>query len=383
MNVSRLFVSILLFLPFACIDRIIFEIDLPPSFPISVSGRITNQPGPYKVYLTSSFDIESDVNLKTPVSAKHVNLLDELGNNEELVEVEAGVYQTNSTLGRIGGVYQIRIEFSDGRIYESIPDTLLAPGEIDRLYYTFNSKTDYSGSQSYGFDIFVSGQGNARNDIRYMWNMTGTFKSITRPENINPRKSGCNPIPEEQGKCNFLPPCTGLRNTAPIGAAPIFERIGPCTCCTCWYQVFNNAPVISDALFNSTGDYRDVSIFRVPLNAWIFMFKIHVEVSQFTLTKNAFDFFKSIQAQKEAVGSLFQPVTGKIANTFIQVSGSPSPINGIFYAAGASTKSEYISGSDVPAPIPVPEVDFSQLGAISCFDLYPHASNVKPDFWED
>ena len=93
----------------ACVDRIQFDIDLPPTLPVSVSGHITNQPGPYKVYLNSSFDIESKSNPKIPVSAKHVNLLDELGNDEELVEVECGVYQTSTTQGRIGGVYKIRI----------------------------------------------------------------------------------------------------------------------------------------------------------------------------------------------------------------------------------------------------------------------------------
>ena len=128
---------------FACIDRLQFEIDLPQNLPVSVSGHISNQPGPYKVYLNSSFDIESRSNLKTPVSARHVNLLDELGNNEELVEVEAGVYQTSSTQGRVGGIYKIRIEFLDDRVYESIPDTLLAPGAIDSLYDEFISIENY------------------------------------------------------------------------------------------------------------------------------------------------------------------------------------------------------------------------------------------------
>ena len=230
--------------------------------------------------------------------------------------------------------------------------------------------------------MVLPGQANARNDIRYMWKMTGTFKSITRPEAMNPTKSECYPILEEHGKCNSLPHCTGLRNAAPIGALPNYIRIGPCTCCTCWYRVFNGAPVLSDALFNSSGNYHGVSIYRVPLNAWIFMFKMHIEVSQLTVTKNVFDFFKSIQTQKEAVGSLFQPITGKIANTFIQVSGTPAPVSGIFYAAGASTKSGYISPSDVPPSIPVPEVD-SKLGMISCLELFPNATNIRPDFWED
>lgn len=119
------------------------------------------------------------------------------------------------------------------------------------------------------------------------------------------------------------------------------------------------------------------------------MYKIRVEVLQLTLTKHAFGFFKSIQAQKEATGSLFQPITGKIPTTFFQVSGTPTSISGIFYAAGSSTKSKYITPEDVPFPIIVPEVDFAPrppgpgLGWISCLELLPNATNTKPDFWQD
>ena len=394
MNVSRLFVRFLLFIPFACVDRIQFQIDLPPDLPVSVSGRITNQPGPYKVYLTSSFDIESKVNLKTPVSAKHVNLLDELGNDEELVEAGPGVYQTNSTQGRIGGVYKIRIEFFDGRIYESIPDTLRAPGEIDSLYHDFNSTRDNSGTTDYGFNVLVNARGNTSNDVHYIWEMTGTFKAITHPELFSPtHPNGCHPIPEQSNKCNWIPLCTGLRNTASRNFIPNldldFERIGPCECCTCWYQIFNNSPILSDDLYTINPTYNALHIYRIPLDAWIFMFKIHVQVSQLTLTKNSFGFFKSIRDQKEATGSLFQPITGKIPSSFVQESGTPAPIYGLFYAAGISSKSEYIAPDDVPSQILVPKVDFAPRGPapgfgwVSCLELFPNATNIEPEFWED
>jgi len=367
----------------ACVDRLQFDIDLPQTLPVSISGHITNQPGPYKVYLNSSFDIESKSNPKTPVSAKHVNLLDELGNNEELGEVETGVYQTTSTQGRVGGVYKIRIEFEDDRVYESIPDTLLAPGAIDSVYFEFTSIANYSGATNYGFDVYANSQGNGGNDIRYMWSMTGTFKSITRPEIQKANGGGCYPIPEDFGKCNYVPLCTGLRNIAQVGRPPIFSRVGPCECCTCWYKIFNNSPILSNEIFSSMVSYQNVLIYRVPLDSWIFMFKIHIEVTQATLTENSFQFFKRIRDQKEAVGSLFQPITGKIPSTFIQLKGTTTPITGIFYAKGIHSKYIYIIPADVPRPVSIPFVDFSKIGWLSCLELFPNATNIKPDFWKD
>jgi len=109
-----------------------------------------------------------------------------------------------------------------------------------------------------------------------------------------------------------------------------FKRIAPCTCCTCWYKIFNNSPILSDEIFNSSGNYKAVAVYTIPLNEWIFMFKIHAEVTQTALTNNSFRFFKSIRDQKIALGSLFQPITGKIPGNFIQVEGAPASINGIF-----------------------------------------------------
>ena len=391
MNISRLTSSISILLLFACVDQLQYPIGSPENLPISVDGHITNRPGPYQITINKSFDIQSAKDLRIPVSAQHVNLIDELGYNEELVELRAGIYQTSLTgiKGRIGGVYTLRIEFFDGKIYESIPDTLLPPGKIDSLYHSFNLDHDLEGNERYGFDLMVNAHENFRSGGYYMWKMVGTFKSITMPELMNTGKSQCYPIDDVSQKCNFLPLCTGLRNTQPRYIIPVypvhFKRIAPCDCCTCWYHIFNNAPVLSDDLFNASGNYRGVSIYRVPLNEWIFMFKIHVQVSQLTLTKNAFDFFKRIQDQKLAIGSLFQPITGKIPNTFIQVAGTPAPIVGIFYAAGVSTKIKYITPAEVPYPVPVPKVNFSEpgIGAISCLELFPNATNIKPDFWED
>ncbi len=162
------FVSILILS--SCVDRISYPVTLPQNLPVAVYGNISNQPGPYQVNINTSFDTESSTSFRTPVSARHVNLTDELGNNEELQEVIIGVYQTSPTgmQGRIGGVYKLRIELLNGNIFESIPDTLLSPGAIDTLYTEFNSKQGSSGQTLYGFDLTVNSHANEQHGSRYM-----------------------------------------------------------------------------------------------------------------------------------------------------------------------------------------------------------------------
>jgi hypothetical protein len=285
-------------------------------------------------------------------------------------------------------VYKLRIELNDGKIYESSPDTLLAPGTIDSLYQEFTTTHDFSTFTRHWFDVKVNTHGNQHNSTHYKWDMKGTFKAITRPGG-----GQCYPIPEEGIICNFILPCTGLRikkvnGKGDFDPATGLWRIGPCTCCTCWYDFFNQVPLLSDDQFNVASNLRAVPIYSVPLSPWYFMFKTRIEVTMATLTENSYSYFKSIADQKNAVGSLFQPVTGQIHTAFIQISGDLTPLNGIFYTAGVSYKSMYISADDVPAAVTVPKIDYNDpiyagIGVASCLEFFPNATNIKPDFWED
>ena len=53
-----------------------------------------------------------------------------------------------------------------------------------------------------------------------------------------------------------------------------------------------------------------------------FINKVHAAVNQMSLYPNAFEFWKAVKSQQEAVGSLFQPVTGTIPMNFNKLSKS-------------------------------------------------------------
>jgi hypothetical protein len=98
------------------------------------------------------------------------------------------------------------------------------------------------------------------------------------------------------------------------------------------------------------------------------------------LSRSAFDFWKAVKDQKTAINSLFQPVTGKIKTNFVQVSGPPAGIDGLFFAAGIASKGIFIDRDDVRqgVPIPDPGVPFAE----SCLKLFPYSTTEKPEFWE-
>ncbi len=386
MKSSSLSSVLLILVTSACVDRINFDVPNGFAYGIVVEGFISDQPGPYTMKLNTGHDLTDKIE-RTFISAKSVTISDNLGNSELLTYQDRGVYQTSSDgiRGTAGRAYKLRIELFDGRVYESIPDTLRNSGIVDSVYYTFK-KTGIQGTgeSRYGFDIFFDASSSVRDDFYYLWKFTGTFQVDTNPEfDFNFPCSGdidC----RRCSICNIVPKCSGIRNVGTIPAEPIFKRIGPCECCTCWYNIFNEEPILSNNQLLEFGRYKGVKAGHIPVHQWIFQHKVYAEVNQMSLSRQSFAFWKAIKDQKDANNSLFQPITGKIPSNFIQLSGTTATIEGLFYAASISNKRILITRKDVPVGTFIfPTQDLPDPIPFSCLDLYPNSFTQKPLFWED
>ncbi len=368
----------------ACLDRINIDIGTVALNTIVINGSITNEPGPYQVVISLAFDIESKESLRNPVTAKRVVISDDAGTSEELTETSKGIYVTkpDGIQGTVGRTYMLRVELPDGRIYESKADTLLESGNIDSLYAVFTEEKALSNNATeYGFDVKFNPSISSEENNHLMWKFTGTFQSDTNPE--LKEKEPCGEITcQGCNRCNFKPLCSGLRNVFPFPGITraVFVRIGPCECCTCWYDFFNSQPLLSDDQFAQQGKFATQMAIHIPLDAWVFQYRVHAKVAQFTLSSQSFDFWRAVKDQKTAINSLFQPVTGKIKGNFVQISGPPVGVEGLFFAAGVATKSMFIDRGDVRSGVVIPDpgVAFED----SCLKLFPHATTQKPEYWE-
>ncbi|MFM7328615.1 MAG: DUF4249 family protein, partial [Bacteroidota bacterium] len=133
----------LLFL-FSCVDRIDFGVALDKDFPLVIDGMITNEPGSYVVKISTSFDIDSKVNLRAEAAVQDMRIIDDLGNQEILTLARPGEYHTvtDGFRGVIGRAYKLRVTQIDGSVFESDYDRLQENGQLDSLYYRFEEKID-------------------------------------------------------------------------------------------------------------------------------------------------------------------------------------------------------------------------------------------------
>jgi hypothetical protein len=370
-----IFVWIVLFFLSSCIDRIYFDVESKQTNGISINGFVSDEMGPYKIEVRELATIESS-NAGKPISCS-VSIFDNKGNSEQLNEVKPGIYETSLSgwQGKIGNVYKLKVELSDGRIFESAPDTLLASGTLDSLFYQFIEYKNQEGVTNYGFKILANSTLLSKVP-HYMWSMTGTFKSDTSPEL---EVGGC--YIQSNGVCNFIDPCTGLQNIG-TNSSPNIVRTEPCACCTCWYNFFNTKVILNSEYVERGSKINDLEIYYLPLDGWKFMYKVKIDVGIRSLTRNSYRFWKAVKDQQDATGSLFQPVTGKVPSNFTQVAGNQCQVQGLFYATSISKKIVYITRANVPNENFIPSAD-PDLAKYSCLKLFPDATNNKPLDWED
>jgi hypothetical protein len=391
---KRAFSFLVLITVGACIDRI--DIPAPTTLPadLVVDGLITDAPGPYTVKLTRGIHLDDTQFDGDPLHARSVTLYDNFGNSEVMQETKTGVYRTkpDGMQGIVGREYFIRIETTDGHLYQSIPDKMNPVGDFDTLYYEFEEKKDRDGFDQQGFRIFVDAAVPEGDSTFTRWRFTGTYVVETLPQykakNADPGKG-----------CVYGPlPCSGWANVngeLKEGYAynPVTYKyeyvVGlKCTCCRCWITPREHDPVVKSGYTQKNGTFNRLEVGYVPVNFYTFYEKYQVKVSQMSISRRTYDFWMNLSQQRQAINSLFQPVTGKVQTNFTE-NGNPTTVQGIFQASAIKTKILYLDKDTHKVTITVPKdcaipPREGPMGE-SCLLAFPGsiATLERPADWED
>jgi hypothetical protein len=366
-----------------CVERLEIEQIGVSKLPIVIEGFISNQTGPYVVKIKQSFTVGTSSSYEAPVSVKKLTVSDNVGNEEDFQEVKTGVYQTsaNGIQGVVNRVYKLRVELLNGKVYESTPDTLRAYGTMDSVYANLRTFSELNGTKKHFIDIYFDAHSEYSGSYYFIWKFKGTFKVVTSAE-LDKNEEPCGDIDcTGCSICNRVQKCSGIRNFG-TPRDPIFRRVGPCLCCTCWYNIFNDSPILSDYQLVQSGKFIRIRAGVIPIDDWILQHKIYADVNQFSVTRQAYLFYKAIKDQQEGSTSLFQPASGRIPENFNQTIGIKEPVLGLFYAASVQTKTIVLTKRDVPQDTyAFPKED--ARAPSNCLHLYPNSTTERPTFWVD
>jgi hypothetical protein len=353
----------------SCIDPL--QIPFSPSdLRLVVDGMITNEPGPYQVKLVYSSNLENSLRLPEPVSGATVSIVSSINETEYLSEISPGIYQSSigGIHGQPGVSYFLKIVAASGE-YQSETQTLVSAGSIDDVFFEFspNEIINQDGSETMdAFKIYINSRGIAGNPNLYRWRWTGVFKvrsfpelyTIGGPNDVIP----LTPVPW---------PCSGY-----VYQDKILKKISECECCTCWSYNYCTSALVSDNRFLIGNEFRKIEMGDIGITPMNFYERYYIEVEQLSVSEKIYDFWRLVESQQKALGSLFQLNAVRVLGNIKCISDPKEVVLGIFAVSGVTKKSIYINPEDVPYSLS--EIDTIKY---DCRTAFKNATTEKPNFW--
>ncbi len=338
-----------------CVDPYDYPFEEKTNY-LVVEGRITTEPGPHAVTLTTTRNIKNEENaFKLREQNATVTISTSSGRVEKLAERDSsGIYYTSADFrGQVGETYRLNFVLENGLSYESDEVELLPMPPIDSISISYGSKKYISQENSViertGFytKAFVRDPPEAENSYLIDWDYT--YKIFTHPElaTVFGRTCSC-----------FVP--------------------APKDCCSvCWVEeVTPDFAIANDQLTNGSS-IAQYDLFFLPVVGIMLYEKIYIEVSIKSLTKDAYLFWKSIYDARYSQGGLFDATPNTIAANVHNVNEKDELVLGYFYAADVKKISRFIYPTDFPERID------SDTGFTDTCLLYPNTSSEEPDYWNE
>ena len=374
---------LILVLPFQCVEPFTPTLEENESL-LVVEGIITDAPGPYIVELSISTDLTSLS--KLPLAGARVTIVEQGGEQEELLEISPGVYSTSVSgiRGVVGKRYKVVVVTPEGEAYESSFEEILPPEPVDTVYVEIESRVDPNYNYDLrGYQFYVDASIQNPENKYLFWKLTATYKF------------------NADLKIPFY------------YAGGIFPFPNPDSLFTCFKTIDVRDVFVFNAEKLTDPEIRQFPLHFVDTEYRELYLRYSLLTKQYTISKEAFLFWDNIKKQNSDLGALYTTQPFQIRGNVMNVSDQEEPVLGYFMAAGYSENRIFV---DRPFGVPFhfsncvigePEIyDMRSLpwlssslwpiflgespeGAIglpsqNCVDCRLKGATIeKPDFWID
>lgn len=330
----------------SCIDEIKLDIDTDQQR-LVVDGQIADSLQVYtvKVSYSAIIGVGND-NIQTPVPGATVTVLDDAGGSFEFTETSPGVY-TKEMKGEVGRAYHLEVKTADGKSIQSKPTVLRAsPPLLPASAEVIQSTT-----------ISSNGRPVSSNKLSLKMN-TDVTAEAERPY-LRWRAAG-----EYEFKENY--PMALNTKTCYIKDNVDFNNI----------KIFDThdlaGGVLTDEPFLLT-DYN----YR-----FAFMYCFHL--LQYSISKEEYRYWESVQDIVNIDGSLFDPPPGTVQGNLYNINDPREQVLGYFSVAGVAYRREFVDAISLLFYV---EPKCSSLSfrpqyaeCRECTDII-NSSLTKPPYW--
>lgn len=339
---SIYFFLLLIFITFSgCLDPVEFKFDGPTEH-LVVEAKFTNLTGLNYVRLSESkpYDYPFNVNIEDA----EVYISGEEGECFSFRHVENGYYLPDDGLkGIVGNSYTLHIE-NEGKVYQSGAVTLLPPVPVDSVYFRFDEELHTEKGKKEkrlkpGYRVLVDFTDPAGEQNFYRWSYKSLFEVHTQPWNNLDRN-----IPRPK-KC----------------------------CRVCYVRMEED---FFDTVNDRLSDGRKITsteVFFIPFQKYL-NYKYKLELFQYSISEEAFSYFKTIEEQYESTGSIFDPPPSEAKGNIFNTEDKQEQVIGIFDVSGASIKKVTLTFDQIPYYKP------PFVFADDCLEL-ENSTTIKPGNW--
>ncbi len=355
-----------------CIDPFKPVLDKSDSEKILVvEGFITDEPGSFEVKLSRSVPIDTMVNYVNE-SGAYVTISDDHNNTFVLTEVEPGVYKSlDETLKAVAGrIYQLSIIDAFDKEYESSPVLMPSKPEIKEVYWEEESETVFVDNEvidEIGLNIYVDGDDLENNAAYYKWDISETWE-VMMP----------NAITALDGK--GMPYETFVK-------VPDEKKY-------CWVTQNTQKILVKSVENQSDSEVKKFMLQRIRPGEDKLFIRYSIEVKQYTLNKEMYDFWKGIREINQDAGSLYDKVPVSIFGNITCCNTNEKAL-GYFYAAEVDKKRIFIEKGEHEIVnvnryesclyVSDETLHYFTSGfwarSAFCSDCREYGTNIKPDFW--
>lgn len=321
MQVKNSYKFILLFLVvgIACVTPIDVKIDEEINV-LVIDGYITTDVGPHEIRITRSAKF-GDIFVGTIelISKASVSVRDQTGTVAQLIEDRPGFYFTPADFkGEIGYSYTLLVETIAGESYSSFPQKIAAAPPIQDVFFEFkNTPTLNPAVNNSGLDVFIQFDDPLEERNFYMWEVDGVFEQTTNPELF-----------------------VNLET----------DQLAPKDCCSVCYISDNGVAgdILSDLQVNGNSVVQKLGFLKDDQSRFQSDYMVHIR--QFSITEDAYEFFKVLRNQLEISGSIFDPPPATIGSNIINLNDPDAPTIGYFGAFDVQHYDAFIDLNQILEP---------------------------------
>ena len=296
---------------------------------LSIEGSITTQPGEHIVWVAYSRSY-NEWPYFTGVTGAEVNVKDGNGNKIHYDHAGNGKYIANITAdnaAKVGSTYYLEVETENGAVFRSTPQLVVPSPEVKRLSCKFErrillTENTYGDVLERKFPVMVldiETNGILPSDNYYLYG----YEAYLQCHNYFKTELGLLETYHHLQLSSYY-----SSNIHTVNA-----------------DEFNDFQVRNDELmYINLNDLRDYD----PYNPYglVLSFKIFegllIKLSQYSLSADAYIFYRDAEKQLEAEGRLFDPSYTQLVGNITCDSEPEEKVKGIFYAADVSNYYAYM-----------------------------------------